>query len=244
MSLPSSRNALALAAVASVAALLGACRADRVATTGSLYPHDYRARHPIVLADGARSLDVFVTGTGHVDPRQAADIDAFMLEFRRYGRGTLVLDVPRGVSPGMGAGVERTAAAIRRIGADGGIPPGRIAVTSYAVANPGLAAPLRLSFQRMEAKVASQCGTWPQDLGVGDPAFNGRNESHWNLGCASQNNFAAQIADPVDLVRGRPEGRIDTIRRTGDLTKMREGKDPSTQWRQDGKTSVKAAVGE
>ncbi len=93
-----------------------------VATTGSIYPIDYRARHPIVLTDGVRNLDVFVIGTGHLDPRQAADIDAFILEFRRYGRGTLVLDMPRGVAPGIGAAVERTGAAIRRIGADGGVP--------------------------------------------------------------------------------------------------------------------------
>jgi pilus assembly protein CpaD len=92
--------------------------------------------------------------------------------------------------------------------------------------------------------VASQCGTWPQDLGVGDPAFNGRNEVYWNFGCASQSNFAAQVADPVDLVRARPEGRIDTIRRTNDIGKIRDGKDPSIQWRQDGKTSVKAQISE
>lgn len=242
MTFPSPRKPSALVAVASATLLLGACRADRVATTGSIYPIDYRARHPIVLTDGVRNLDVFVIGTGHLDPRQAADIDAFILEFRRYGRGTLVLDMPRGVAPGIGAAVERTGAAIRRIGADGGVPPERITVTSYAVANPGLASPLRLSFQRMEAKVATQCGAWPQDLGVGDPGFTGRNEPHWNLGCASQTNFAAQIADPVDLVRGRPEGRIDTVRRTGDINKVREGKDPSTEWRQDGKTSVKSQV--
>ena len=71
-------SSCALVAVACATLLLGACRADRVATTGSIYPTDYRARHPIVLADGVRSLDIFVTGTGHIDPRQAADIDAFI----------------------------------------------------------------------------------------------------------------------------------------------------------------------
>ena len=91
-------------AVALLAAALGACHSDR-AVTGSIYPTDYRARHPIVLADGSRVLDVFVTGIGHIDPRQAADIDAFLLEDRRYGRGSLVMDLPRGVAPDVGAGV-------------------------------------------------------------------------------------------------------------------------------------------
>lgn len=243
MSLPPFRFPIALAALAALSSALGACHADRVATTGSLYPIDYRVRHPIVLADGTRSLDVFVTGTGHLDPRQAADIDAFVLEFRRYGRGTLVLDMPRGVAPGFGAAVERTGDAIRRLAVQNGVAPRQLAVTGYGVANPSLSSPLRLSFQRMEAKVASQCGLWPQDLGVGDGGFSGRNEPHWNLGCSFQSNVAAQVADPVDLVRGRPEGRIDSIKRTGDINKLREGKDPSIVWNQDGKTSVKSAVG-
>ncbi|TXM91144.1 hypothetical protein FV219_21450 [Methylobacterium sp. WL122] len=90
---PARRN-LAVALLASLGAALGACHADR-AVTGSIVPADYRARHPIVLADGSRVLDVFVTGIGHIDPRQAADIDAFLLEYRRYGRGSLVMDLPR-----------------------------------------------------------------------------------------------------------------------------------------------------
>ena len=53
-----SRN---LAAFAGLAALIGACAPDR-AVTGSIYPHDHHARHPIVLADGPRNLDVFIVG--------------------------------------------------------------------------------------------------------------------------------------------------------------------------------------
>jgi pilus assembly protein CpaD len=230
-----------LAAVA-LAALLGACQADRAAT-GSIYPHDYRARHPIVLADGSRSLDVFPTGPGHLDPRQRADVDAFLLEYRRYGRGTLLVEMPRGVAPAAGAAVERSAAAIRRLAAEGGVPARELAVSGYAVANPGLAAPIRLSFQRMEAQVADQCGLWPQDLGVSTPMANLRNEPNWNLGCATQSTIAAQVADPVDLVRGRTEGRIDTVRRVKDIDQLRIGKDPSTNWRQDGQTNVGSRLG-
>ena len=228
-------------AVVLLAAALGACHSDRT-VTGSIVPTDYRARHPIVLADGSRSLDVFVTGIGHLDPRQSADIDAFLLEYRRYGRGSLVIDLPRGVAPSVGAGVERTAAAIRRLGSENGVPAREITISGYAVADPGLASPIRLSFHRMEARVADKCGLWPQDLGESSPIANYRNEPSWNLGCSTQATLAAQVADPVDLVRGRPEGRIDTIRRIKDIGQLRDGKDPSTAWRQDGKASVKGAV--
>ncbi|GJE45662.1 CpaD family pilus assembly protein [Methylobacterium soli] len=237
------RPPLALVAATVLAAFVGACNTNRVATTGSIAPVDYRARHPIVLLDGTRSLDVFATGRGHLDPRQAADLDAFLLEYRRYGRGGLVIDLPRGVSPAIGVAVERTAAAIRGLSAESGVSPRDVIATGYAVANPALASPIRLSFQRMEAKVTSQCGLWPRDLGVSDPAYTFSNEPAWNLGCATQANLAASVADPIDLIRGRPEGRIDTVRRTQDIGKLREGKDPSTQWRQDGQTSVKSQVG-
>ncbi|ACB80571.1 pilus (Caulobacter type) biogenesis lipoprotein CpaD [Methylorubrum populi BJ001] len=221
-----------------LAAGLGACRADRVETTGSTYPIDVRTRHPIVLADADRSLDVFPTGIGHIDPRQRADIEAFLVEYRRYGRGILVVELPRGVSPGLAGSVERTGAEIRRLAAEMGVPAAGIRVANYPVANPTLASPLRLSFQRMQAKVADKCGLWPRDLGVSDLRANWSNEPTWNLGCATQANLAAQVADPIDLVRGRPEGRIDTVLRTKDLGQLREGKDPSTQWRQDGQTNV------
>ncbi|TFZ61089.1 pilus assembly protein CpaD [Methylorubrum sp. Q1] len=231
-----------VAAAVLLAAGLGACRADRVATTGSTYPIDVRTRHPIVLADADRSLDVFPTGIGHIDPRQRADIEAFLVEYRRYGRGILLVELPRGVSPGLAGPVERTGASIRRLAAEMGVPAGGVRVAGYPIANPTLASPLRLSFQRMQAKVADKCGLWPRDLGASDLRSNWSNEPTWNLGCAMQSNVAAQVADPIDFVRGRPEGRIDTVLRTKDLGQLREGKDPSTQWRQDGQTNVGSEV--
>ncbi|MDP4022787.1 CpaD family pilus assembly protein [Methylobacterium sp. NEAU 140] len=229
-----------LLAACAVAGLAAACKGDPPAT-GAIDTADYRARHPIVLADGTRSLDVFPAGPGHLDPRQAAEVDAFMLEYRRYGRGGVLMEVPRGLPPAQAAAAERTAALLARRGAEDGLPPGTIAPSAYAVAAPGLAAPIRLSFQRMQAKVDG-CGLWPQDLGVSNFASDFSNRPYWNFGCAMQANVAAQVADPVDLVRGRTEGRIDTVRRIRDIGALRDGKDPSTTWRQDGQTSVKSQV--
>lgn len=235
---------LVLAAAALSAAALSACRSDSVATTGSIYPADVRTRHPFVLADGARTLDVFPTGPGVLDPRQAMDVEAFLLEYRRYGRGALLLDLPRGGAPGAGAAIARTGAAIRRMSVESGVPSGALVVAGYAVADPALAAPVRLSFQRMEARVASQCGLWPQDLGAGSFLVDQSNQPYWNLGCATRANIAAQAADPVDLVRGREPGSIDTVRRTKVINTLRDGNDPSTTWRQDGKASVKSSIGQ
>jgi pilus assembly protein CpaD len=116
-------------------------------------------------------------------------------------------------------------------------------VSTYRPSDPTIASPIRLSFAALKAKVASTCGLWPQDLGVSDPGFNMRNEPYWNLGCATQANMAAQVADPVDLVRGRQEGLADATRRAKDVENIRQGKDPSTQFRQDGRNRINQAVG-
>ena len=177
-----------LLAACALGALATACKTDP-ATTGDITVSDYRARHPIVLADGTRSLDVFPTGIGHLDPRQTADIDAFMLEYRRYGRGILLMEVPQGVPPAMAQAVARTAAALSRLGGQSGVGAREIAVTGYAASAPTLAAPIRLSFQRMQAKVADQCGLWPQDLGTSSFQFDYSNRPSWNLGCAMQSTW-------------------------------------------------------
>jgi pilus assembly protein CpaD len=57
-----------------------------------------------------------------------------------------------------------------------------------------------------------------------------------------QSTVAAQVADPLDLVRGRTEGRIDTVRRARDIQTLREGKDPSTTYRQDDKGKINTQV--
>lgn len=236
------RPALArLLALSGLAAALAACQSDGLAT-GSVesYPHDLRARHPIVLAEKPRSLDVFPTGAGYLDPRQAADVANFVLEYRRHGRGGLAVQVPQGVPPAEAAAAARTLGAIRRVAADGGVPA--LAVTGYPATMPGVASAVRMSFARMQAKVAGECGLWPEDLGAGDFEAGFRNGPYYNFGCAMQSNVAAQVADPVDLVRGQPESRIDTIRRAKAIEGLRDGKDPSTNWRQDGQASVKQQV--
>ena len=221
-----------LVALAALASSLAACGPDR-AVTGSVYPHEHRERHPIMLADAPRTLDVFVTGRT-LDPRQRDDLYAFALEYRRYGQSAMTLQMPTG--PVNGALTARTLDEVRAGLADAGLDPSQLAVAAYAVTDPRVVSPIRLSFRRMQAKVAGRCGLFPQDLGGSDPAFNASNAPYWNLGCASQANLAAQVADPVDLVRGRPEAAGDTLRRSKGVKDFREGIDPSTPYRQDGES--------
>ena len=229
-----------LIAAAILAAALSGCAADRV-VTGSVPTLTYQQRHPIVLREGARTLDVFVTGQAGLDGRQRDDIRAFAAEYRRNGQGAILAQIPAGTRNDVGA--HATMARINAELAAAGLPPGYLAVSAYPVLDPFVASPIRLSFVRLTAQVTSPCGTWPRDLGISDPREGIRNETYWNFGCAMQSNVAAQVADPVDLVRARPEGRPDPVRRGKVIEAVREGQDPSTEWRQEG-TKINQGVGE
>jgi pilus assembly protein CpaD len=90
---------------------LGACAA-KGDLSASLAPDDIRERHPIVLRDAPRSLDVFVGRSGSgLDPRQADDVARFGADYRRSGKGGLVAEVPTGTGRDLAA---HDAAASRR----------------------------------------------------------------------------------------------------------------------------------
>ncbi|HEX4765570.1 MAG TPA: CpaD family pilus assembly lipoprotein, partial [Lichenihabitans sp.] len=103
--------------------------------------------------------------------------------------------------------------------------------------DPALAAPVRLSFVKLQAKLASRCGEWPEDLASGSNVDGWENRSYYNLGCATQQTLTAQMDDPRDLVRPRAEDPSDVQMRTraiGDLrgNPVLQGTDPSTVYTQ------------
>jgi pilus assembly protein CpaD len=219
---------------------LSAC-AGKGDMTASLAPDDIRERHPIVLRDAPRSLDVFVgRAGGGLDPRQADDVARFGSDYRRNGRGGLVAEVPTGTGRELAA--HDTLDGIRRSLARAGVSPGSLSVRTYRAVDPLMASPIRLTYASLQAGLPHSCGQWPDDAGVSDWRQSSANRSLWNFGCATQANLAAQIADPVDLVRARAEGRLDTQKRMGAIKKIREGNDPSTRYR-DEQTKISDAVG-
>jgi pilus assembly protein CpaD len=65
---------------------------------------------------------------------------------------------------------------------------------------------------------AKRCGAWPEDLtDVSD------NEPYENFGCSQQNNIAAMVANPQDLVRPRAQTPPDAMRRIKAIDNYRAG---------------------
>ena len=227
-----------LAGLAIACALLPACVSRKADVTASV-PTDVRDRHPIVLSESPRSIEIYA-GAGRLDLRQSDDIAAFAAEYRAHGRSQIVAEVPS--QDGVRGSGHRGLMAVRDSLARNGVGASSVQVRSYPAPDYTVAAPVRLSFARLQARVPHECGNWPEDLGASNGTFSATNRPYHNLGCAYQTNIAALVADPVDLVRGRTEGRIDTVRRMGAIDKLRAGQDPSTTYR-DAATKINSAVG-
>jgi pilus assembly protein CpaD len=225
--LASSRS-LRLLGAAALALGLGACAKQDRMTTGSVIPNDARARHPVVMAQTPETLDLFIAGSTALDARQRADVADFAKRYKDAGNGEIQILLPRGWS--QGGKVAAAVAAIRRTLAESGVR-GAVSVASYEVADPALAAPVRLAFSALQARVATRCGEWPDDLGAAGSKGGWDNRPYYNLGCATQQNLAAQVADPRDLARPRALDPADVQMRTRAIGFVRQGDDPATTWR-------------
>ncbi|TDX63393.1 pilus assembly protein CpaD [Methylosinus sp. sav-2] len=212
-----------LACLAAMAPLAG-CGVNRTLPAPAV-AQDYRDRHPVVLADASTSIDVLPSQ--RLDYATTGRIHDFVLRYRRFGHGQITLLAPTGTKDQLAVrgGVD----AVKRILAESGVSSA-VYVASYPVTDPNLAAPVRLSFQGVRAKVAGRCGQWPADLASASSLEGWDNTTYWNFGCASQTTLAAQIDDPRDLVTPRGETPADIESRMRAIGNVRKGADPATNW--------------
>jgi pilus assembly protein CpaD len=218
---PGFRRVLPGTLAAAMAALLAAACETH---TGAVHvsDHDYRQRHPILIAEDPEVLDIPVgMKAGELSPQIAQAIYGFVADYRRNGTGALTIQVPS-------ASANETAAAsaahdARRILLRAGVPPSHLRVAPYHFGDFGAVAPLRLSFLKIKA-VAPQCGLWPEDT-----TANGDNSNYFNFGCANQANTAAMIADPGDLVAPRAMDPPSGARRATVIEKYSKGEDTRSQ---------------
>lgn len=217
------RNARLLA-LAGLAVALAGCN-HRPDVTASI-PSDYRHRHPIVVKEGPRTLEILVgAGRGGLQAAQRADVLAFAHAWKREATGGVVIEVPAGTQNERAAA--ETLHEARAILAAAGVPPRGVDVRPYRPADPKSLATLRISYPRMTAE-AGPCGIWPEDIGPSiDPSYV-QNRPYWNHGCANQRNLAAMVTDPSDLVQPRSETPPYAGRRSVVLEKYRKGEPTAT----------------
>ena len=194
----------ALAALAGVA--LAGCAAKPPAGALNIAPSSYQTRHPIVVDASPTNLDLPAGDQKtHFTPGTKSAITGFAIDYRRSGGKGIDVLVPSGSSNEASAShIARHARATLK---KAGIPGSHIRTRSYKAPSAEHPGHVRLTFTAIKARVASECGVWPTDVGTGF-----RNENYENFGCASQQNLAAIIADPNDLISPRGPGEINPER--------------------------------
>lgn len=226
-SAPGARQVCKLAGVAAMiatASLLSACgtaRPDRQ-TTSSI-PDDYRTRHPITLAEVEHNLDVPISAGDYGLTTANRDlIKGFAQDYASLSKGTIRIAIPANAANSAAANGVRNQ--VRKVLVEAGISPARIVHSNYDAAASDASAPVKLSFVAVTA-ITDECGKWPSDLVTGPSVI--ENKNYENFGCASQQNLAAQIANPADLVGPRGTSPIDAVNRATVINTYRDA-EPTT----------------
>jgi pilus assembly protein CpaD len=201
----STLRAASVLAILATALLAGCAKRDSI-TVGSI-PDDYRTNHPIVIAEKEEVLDLPVSASDRgMTKQQRETLEGFLSGYDRSAAPVLKIMTPIGAANE--AAASYAANDFARVAKRAGIPASRMMITSYNAGSPEVSAPIRVSFTAMKAQTG-KCGRWPEDI----LKENANNKHYANFGCSYQNNLAAQIANPADLLGPRKETTIDAERR-------------------------------
>jgi pilus assembly protein CpaD len=217
-------TALRALAVVGLTTSLAGCYTQHVTEQAAAYPDDYHERHPITLKEREHTVEVFVgRNRGGLNPSQRADVLSFAQLWRREASSGIIVDVPYSRL------IDRAAADsmrdVQSILAASGVPRNAVSVRPYKPSDATLAS-IKLNYAKLAAD-AGPCGLWPHDLGTSLDATYTENRPYWNLGCASQRNLAAMVANPEDLVQPRGESPAYAPRRSVAIDHYRKGEPPS-----------------
>ena len=204
----SMRGLKALAAAILTASALSGCGVfkDRHSIIVGSVPDDYRTNHPIILNEREEVLDVPVAASDrNISIAQRSSIRGFITQYGAGSAGMVQILLPSGAPNSEAA--RRVHPQIIAALKKGGVPGGSILSGAYDAGGSESSAPVRISYRAMSAGT-EPCGKWSADLGD-----TSENRNYDNFGCASQNNFAAMIANPADLIGPRLPDNIDPVRR-------------------------------
>jgi pilus assembly protein CpaD len=199
--------ARALAAAAAMAVLAGCANTGRPdSVVVGAVPDDYRTNHPIVIAEKDMVLDLPVGATDRgMTGTQKVALGGFLTDYDRRAAPALTIMSPVGSRNASAA--SHAASEFARYAQRQGVPASRIHLSSYQAEAVNVSAPVRVMFTAMTAQT-NKCGRWPEDI-----ADTTDNKHYANFGCSYQNNLAAQIANPADLLGPRKMTEIDAANR-------------------------------
>jgi pilus assembly protein CpaD len=189
---------------------LGACSEHLNGEIDDVYsPPLHYQRYPIEVVKGSARIEV-PSRSGLTQAEKAS-----VARFAQQARGANAMRVAVQYPAGGSAQANRVAEILEQQG----VPAGAIAFSQYGG---GKGAPVVASFSRTVAQTA-ECGDWTANV-----ARTEDNLPMPNFGCAHQQNIAAVIANPNDVVTPRAETPPDAARRQQVMTDYRTPKSPAT----------------
>jgi pilus assembly protein CpaD len=197
-------SAIPLFAATAVALLAGCANRDSI-TVGSI-PDDYRTNHPIVISEKDEKIDLPVAASERgATKAQRQTLLGFLDGYDRSAAPVLTIMVPTGSANEVAA--QAAARDFKRIAVAGGVHANRIAVAAYQASASDVSAPVRVAYSSMRAHT-DKCGRWPDDM-----LKTTENKHYADFGCSYQNNLAAQVSNPADLLGPRKQTEIDAENR-------------------------------
>jgi pilus assembly protein CpaD len=204
---------LALAAML----LAGSC-AVPVANGPESIAMDGTLNHPINVEPAYQSLRLVYSATDQgVSPADQARFTNFVADYEAHGNGSIAVSAPAGTNAQTMIGFFA-----QRIN-DMGVSKDHILVSTHDAPD---------GDQRVEINYVSyqahtdKCGDWSNNL-----SYTADNLTPRNFGCAVQQNIAAQIADPRDLMQQRPSEDSNAERRATVIGNYEQGKTTSADKR-------------
>ena len=170
-------------------------------------PDDYRTRHPIVISEQDKTLDLPVSQYSlRLTPAVGDTIHGFAQGYLASNAEHMTIMRPAG--SGNAHAAKTYAQKVLKKLAQYGVSTKQVTIVPYEAHAHGDQAPIRLVYSAISASTEA-CGKWEEDM----LANNWDNKQYANFGCATQSNLANQIANPLDLVRPRGETPVDAARR-------------------------------
>jgi len=214
-------------AVLGLGITLAGCLLDQDVLTAN-QATDVRQRHPIAIREGEHTVNLLIgVDRGGLLPAQRAEVVGFADSWQQEGTGGIVVDLPTG-TPNARAAAD-TLREVQSILTASGVPARAIVIRHYRPPDPSKLATLKLNYPKMVAE-AGPCGQWPRDIGPSYQSGDSYNRDYWNFGCSQQQNLAAMVEDPADLVQPRTETAPSAPRRTMVLDKYRKGESTATNY--------------
>lgn len=234
---PGRRSGWRRAALAGGLALLVAgCATEKPIIVGSV-PDDYRTNHPIAINESIVTMDIPVgINSAGLPNAVKGNIQGFAQKYKASGADLIAIVAPSG-SPNQDAAAYASYQ-VQDVLVASGVRRSAIDYRVYRAESGENTAPIRLAYAAVTAK-AAPCGPWPDQV-----SQNGENKHYANYGCATQNNLAAIVANPLDLIYPRGMTPADASRRATVLEKYRAGEPFTSDYSQEPGGTVAEGVGD